>query len=765
MFKLSVIIPFRCENNISDYLFIRLKNLCEILPNHNDIEFLVVDSGSSLNYSESCKKICKENNIRYLFEDTRGKPFSLGGCRDFGVENAEGKVITFLDVDLRMAPSFWDNLLNLIKNWGVSDSKSKVLAIPCLYLSEEGTREFNTLKEDDDKYHKIYLQYLKGNKDNIESFAACSSVMIVDRFHYLSIGGHNPEFNGHGYEDFDLYHRLMIEDNVIPRADNYLKDTKNWVSYEYSGFRSQLSILGRPALMMNIIIFHLWHPRPKKNSFYDTKKLIENRKRIFNAFTKFDKDRLHPQPLVKSDNLYSNVLFFGKKNTNAFNCLRDVFPHLGNVHCVSEYDCVNNFTYEVNDNFFEMLRLNNIRLILFPNPYGNESRLKIYNWCRQNNFPYLVFERGALPNSWFFDPCGFNSDSKSYKIKFDGILSNKKINDIKCYINNCLNHSDALEIQGVRLGGEGLRNKLNISNQKILFVPLQRPSDTVIKYFSGDIEGFDNFINIIDRLAGVLKTYGWVTLVKKHPLEVGNLNFCNAKIVNDDTHFLDLLEACEASALINSGVGMYSMMMSKPCYIFGNAFYEHDNLNYKVLKYEYKDDQKLNLLAKKIISSDFKFDQNKAYTFIDFLVNNFYSFGDVTTSQRIESDSSKRTITKKINFYDLKINNKQIMTYLREPKDFLSTNSPLFERFGLDILQQSSKISGGKQKTSSPECTRKISTPDSLLNQNSSFTEANKQKNPVEKFKRKLNKLRYKPYDFFKDAKNSNLRRLRVFFE
>jgi hypothetical protein len=207
------------------------------------------------------------------------------------------------------------------------------------------------------------------------------------------------------------------------------------------------------------------------------------------------------------------------------------------------------------------------------------------------------------------------------------------------------------------------------------------------------------------------------------------------------------------------------MMMSKPCYIFGNAFYEHDNLNYKVLKYEYKDDQKLNLLAKKIISSDFKFDQNKAYTFIDFLVNNFYSFGDVTTSQRIESDSSKRTITKKINFYDLKINNKQIMTYLREPKDFLSTNSPLFERFGLDILQQSSKISGGKQKTSSPECTRKISTPDSLLNQNSSFTEANKQKNPVEKFKRKLNKLRYKPYDFFKDAKNSNLRRLRVFFE
>lgn len=38
--KLSVIIPFRCENEHSTYLVKRLDDLCSSFPEHSQIEFI-----------------------------------------------------------------------------------------------------------------------------------------------------------------------------------------------------------------------------------------------------------------------------------------------------------------------------------------------------------------------------------------------------------------------------------------------------------------------------------------------------------------------------------------------------------------------------------------------------------------------------------------------------------------------------------------------------------------------------------------------------
>ena len=654
MLKLSVIIPFRCENLYSNYLFERLKELVELLPIHNEIEFMVVDSGSLPHVSNILKELCENKEITYIYQNTIGKPFSLGGCRDFGVQHAKGEAISFLDVDLRMPPSFWDRLLNLMTNWGISSYKKSFLAVPCLYLTQDGTEIFSSEENSESKYTRFYLEYLQGKMENIESFANCSSVMVVDKLYYLSIGGHNPEFNGHGYEDFELYHRLMVEEAAIPRANNYIKDTKTWNTYTYNGFRSQMSIIARPALALNLMVFHLWHPRPKQSSFYNPKKLAENREKIFKSFNDFDKNKKHPKPLATSENIQENFLYFAPLDSNSFNCIRDLIPTLGNPVCINEFDYYDRNTEELSSNFFEMLRLLNIKKILFPNPYGNEVRRIIYEWCRSNEFPYTVFERGALPDSWFLDGNGFNADSESYKaVDYNEGLSISELEKIQEYISNCLNHFDALEQQGNRVGREALLQKLKISGKKILFVPLQRPSDTVIKYFCGEVGTYDNFINVIDNLAKVLKEYGWVTLVKKHPLETSLIDIKNALYVSDETHFLDLIEASDACALINSGVGVYSMMMSKPCYIFGDAFYSIDDVNYKVRAREYSNKKNINNLARKIAKDEFNIDHSKAYKFINFLINDFYSFGKSTVMQRVEADKSLRTITTKIDFYKI----------------------------------------------------------------------------------------------------------------
>ncbi|WGE89175.1 glycosyltransferase [Actinobacillus arthritidis] len=679
--KLSIIIPFRCESDISSYLIERLEDLLATFPKHLPLEILVIDSGSSSKYRKICQSVCDKYNYTYLYHDSFGKPFSIGACRDYGVTKANGSAVTFLDVDLRVAPDFWDRLLVLMECWGVSKYKKSFLAIPCMYLTQDGTKEFLGADESM-RFTHFYLRYLQGDKISIENMALCSSVMVVDRYHYLSVGGHDLEFRGHGYEDFELYHRLLCEENIIPKTQDYYLDQKTWDTLSYKGFRSHFAIVARPAMMMNLFVVHLWHPRPKNVSFYSPTSIVQNRTRYVDKFKKFVETGFNPAPLSIMD---ENVLFFGKINTNASNCLKDVFPFLGNVTYVSEYNFVNDSGILLEDDFELMLKSNQIKKIIFPNPYGNPARLEIYKWCQRMNFPFYIYERGALPDSWFFDKNGFNADSTSYGEALWNIpLSLEEKENIEEYINKCVFGSNFLEKQSSRIGGEALAHKLQLGSKKVLFVPLQRPSDTVIKYMSGAVGSFEKFIQLIDNLAKSLMSKGWVVLCKKHPLETETPTLKYAQYVNEDTHFIDLIELADSVALINSGVGIYSMMMEKPTWIFGDAFYSIDGINQSVKIIDLDIQEEIEELAKRIVKG-FKVDDEKMKQFIHYLVNSFYSFGKPKVTTRTEKDGSLRTITTGIDFYNLKIDGKLVFNYLSENRPTLSLNAPIFERYALDI--------------------------------------------------------------------------------
>lgn len=688
MIKLSVIIPFRCEGQETDYLVERLSDLVSTFPQDLPLEFMVVDSGSALDYRRECQKICQKYGVVYLYHDTFGRPFSIGACRDFGVQHAKGCAVSFLDVDLRVSPDFWQRLLMLMQAWGMSKYKKSFLSIPCMYLTQEGTTEF--LQADDElKFTDFYLRYLQGDKIAIENMALCSSVMVVNRVHYLSVGGHDLEFRGHGYEDFELYHRLLCEENIIPKTEDYYLDQKTWNTLTYKGFRSHLAMIGRPAMMMNLFVVHLWHPRPKTASFYDPQSIIQNRTMYVDKFKKFVETGLHPQALSQTKH---KVLFFGKQGNHASNCLRDAYPFLGNVMYVSEYNFLDKKGVFLADDFEYMLQTNGIDKIIFPNPYGNLARLAIYKWCKQNNFPYYCYERGALPDSWFFDPNGFNADSVSYLPEYwDKPLSEQQKDDISAYIKECVFGSNFLEKQSDRIGGEALAHKLQIGSKKVLFVPLQRPSDTVIKYMSGNIASYTNFIQVIDSIAQSLLSKGWVVLCKKHPLETQTPTLQYAQYVPADTHFIDLLEMADRVALINSGVGVYGMMLQKPTYIFGQAFYACDGLNKTVDNFDLLDKDSIDNLAKEIIQGH-AVDVQKMQRFLHYLVNEFYSFGTPKTISRKEKDGSLRTITTGIDFYRLQLNGKLMFHYEKTPRPKLFTTAPLFERYALDIHLKKNKI-------------------------------------------------------------------------
>lgn len=780
--KLSVIIPFRCETESSYYLMSRLEDLILTFPNELPIEFIVVDSGSKPEYQKKCSEICLDNNIRYLYQDTFGKPFSIGLCRDFGVQYALGDAVSFLDVDLRVSSDFWSRLLLLMEAWGISYYKKSFFSIPCLYLTQEGTEEFLNQKNGELKFLDYYLRYLQGDKFAIENIAFCSSVMVVDRNHYLSVGGHDLGFRGHGYEDFELYHRLLCEESIIPKSDDYYLDQKTWKTATYKGFRSHLAIIGRPAMMMSLFVIHLWHPRPKDMSFYSAERLKANRNIWQDKFREFEKNRVNPKPLVNKSITQDSLLFFAKSFKSPSSAsLRDVFPHLGNVIYANEHNFIDEEGKLNEEDFRTMLNTSNISKVVFPNPYGNRARLEIYQWCLRSGFPYYCYDRGALPDSWFLDSKGFNADSGSYSPNlWDKKLNDEQESEINNYIHSCIYGDSFLEYQSNRIGYEALADKLQTGSKKVLFIPLQRPSDTVIKYMCGEVQTYYRFIKLIDKLAQRLISLGWVVLCKEHPLEKESPHLNYAQYVPRDTHFIDLLELADRVALINSGVGIYSMMMSKPCYIFGDAFYAIEGINKSIEFLDIEDSVDINNLAKDIING-FEVDKNKVNRFIHYLVEEFYSFGSPRTINYKESDGSMRTITTGIDFYDLKIDGVKIFQYEKKKRPQLDLSAPLFERYALDIHMKKKRNSSVKASVESKAIeTRKkhaiVKSSDSTTeNRNSSdSSEAvlahvkshkKNEKNKIEKMEAKLRKYRRDPYNFFADSKKPLFNKIKYFYK
>ena len=332
-----------------------------------------------------------------------------------------------------------------------------------------------------------------------------------------------------------------------------------------------------------------------------------------------------------------NALFLWGK---AYTALSDIYIHFDNKFFIGENKIIN-----VED-LMEYINLNNINYVVIQNPYINEKRLEIYRFLKEKDIKILISDRGALPNSWFFDPNGFNAGSESYLSDiWDIELSEENKKKVKSYIELEVSSDISLENQGKRIGAVKLREQLNIdSNKKILFVPLQRPSDTVIKYFSGNVTSMEDFLENILLVQKSLKDK-WQILVKKHPLEVEKLYEDKLFYVDDNTHFKDLIELSDAVTLINSGVGVISMMYQKPLFYFGKVFYSHDSINKEV--------KNSNELIEYLQKPLYKVDMKKVNRFISYLINDFYSFGNFLTEQRNIQDGTQRTITKKIDFYQI----------------------------------------------------------------------------------------------------------------
>jgi predicted glycosyltransferase involved in capsule biosynthesis len=668
----SVIIPYYAEPRLP-HLRARLDDLCQQLSTVDGIEVVVSEAVRCIGdgtLGPSGGRLMP--SIRHVEHVIDGDVFSIGATRNHGAQCATGTALAFCDVDLRLSTDSWRRLLRSLNAFGIGEFKKRFFSVPCLYLTERGTRQFESAASDMGSF-ELLLAWLHGRTDLVELLAPCTSFIVIDRLHFLAQGGYSHAFGGHGFEDFELHHRLISDGQLFIKPEDYYRDYNDWTAGEYRGFRAMFSLLGRGALYGHLLAVHLWHDRPVDLQFYEAK--VANGRRLVEAMATFDGGGHRPAPLVAREAHNARFMFMGAPQSNAAATLRDVFPLLGTPVFVDEKDFID-AAESVNTRELEhMLAASQITRVLFRNPYRNAARLALYRWCRENHFPYIVFERGGLPNSWFFDSQGFNADSTSYRRElWDRALTSVEDEQVRKYISWCVAGHETLEPQGSRIGAQALAARLGVSGKKVLVVPLQRPSDTATVHMAGAAGSASEFLTFIDACAERLRKDDWVVLCKRHPYETSSPALRAATYVEPDTNILDLVALADRVAVINSSVGLYAMMTATPCYVFGDAYFAFDGVNEAVESLHVE-----NVCAR--VRNGMVVDMDRVHRFIWHLVSEVYSFGRASYASWAETDAAFRKAATAIDFTEIRIPGVARRIYRDEDLSPVPFTAPLYADF------------------------------------------------------------------------------------
>jgi hypothetical protein len=368
----------------------------------------------------------------------------------------------------------------------------------------------------------------------------------------------------------------------------------------------------------------------------------------------------------------------------------------------------------------------------------------IYERVRSLGIEYIVCERGALPGSVFFDPLGFNGESGSYDPdKWRRELSQEEVASLSAYVSHYKVAGDSLEDQPKRIGAQGLKRKLGLApGRKVLFVPLQRPTDSVIEHLCGPIGSYENFLRLIRRLVFCLPPE-WEVVVKRHPLEVESPDLPGVYF-GDQFHINDLISASDAILLINSGVGVLGLLYEKPVLYTGRAFYGHEGISRSVV-------DEVEVLD---AISNFKPNIDLVRQFLYYLIFEFYSFAEFTTRRVSWRDGSLMTATTAIDYRVIRMPQCPEMRFERRTEPLVGRSSILFDRYRAEVKRSPTGIGAQKSMGKQPEppqASRGGTVTGGLV-----ASSTPKQRRPV--VIRKLIKLKNNPTMFFRDSRFAFLR-------
>ncbi|WP_421591165.1 galactosyltransferase-related protein [Shinella sp. M27] len=657
---LTVIITIRAAAHYDMVGRLRNRLLDTRIP--SAVSFLVVDEGSQREDALRMMAICEELGFDYLRVDSDKANFCAATARNIGVSCARSTFVMHEDVDLFPYPGFYQDLLDEIVLQNLHDHSDRFITVPALYLSEQATE--NALTGNLSK-NAIVHDFLTGG-NLVTTFLPASSVIIVNRMYYLAIGGYNDQFNGWGLEDLEYAYRLVRANQqfVSPKDHTWLIESGYSSHSAYRGWRAQFRLHAELLSRKGIFIFHAHH---LKDPAWRNKEQHQENKALFRAcIERFDAEGHFLPALAAQDK--GKSLIFGK-GTFAYN--PSLMPLWGELE-VKGYEAFADI------DIVDYIRTNNINRVIFTNPYASERRRETYARIRDAGIPYLVVERGALTDSMFIDDTGFCCESTRYRREhWPATLDENRLQRVKDYIASETSSSSTLEKQGTRLGVRAALQKLGLPrDKKVLFVPFQSRADTTVNFFAGGIGSFDNFVSLVRDVTRALPA-DWVVLFKNHPLSSVQEEIPGAIDVGD-MHIKDLLDITDYILLMNSGVGVLSILFGKPAIHTAQAFYSDPGLNREAYTVE---------TVLSLLREGFTVDQDSRQRFLSYLIEDFYSFGTFTVSERMNTDKARLTITDRIDYYRVNFLGERILD-VGDATMLTNVKAPVYDLYRESLVSQ-----------------------------------------------------------------------------
>jgi predicted glycosyltransferase involved in capsule biosynthesis len=280
--KIALIVPIRLTANTHEGAE-RLERLCASVP-RDLFDIVISDYGTRPAFDAPLRSLA-EDGITVVRHPAPRPLFSIGHARDFGVAMARQKVVLFNDIDFFGTPEMYRRIHAEVIRRDIGRNMFDFFCVPVLFLTEGGTQAwFAAAAEGRPLVEPWSVEGLEAATANVQFTAFGSSAMVINRHHYLSLGGHDAKFSGHGAEDYDLLHRLAALSPLGPRPNGYFLDFKDNGVRRYWGFRALFALYGLDVFARGVHLVHLWHPRRLEKGYFRSRQNFRNLRKVMAGF-------------------------------------------------------------------------------------------------------------------------------------------------------------------------------------------------------------------------------------------------------------------------------------------------------------------------------------------------------------------------------------------------------------------------------------------------------------------------------------------------
>jgi predicted glycosyltransferase involved in capsule biosynthesis len=541
---------------------------------------LIVDFGSDESHREQVAEACRSAGVELLRVEDDGV-FCLAKARNCGASHARSELLFFSDIDCFGESDLFARLVAHANALEMSAVFDHVVNLPVHHLGPLPTAEFFAATTTEARSAALSRAMTRSvfaaPVERAEYVDPHSNFFLIRRDFFDYLGGVNETFRGHGSEDFEFLLRLSLYSQQYPMPDRpaddlSLSQASAGTRQPYRGFRRLFELMAYPSLAAGLRIAHMHHERDKDATGWHENK-DWSRTRFSEQVMPFLESR---RRLLDYDWMPRSrralVLIHQEAHADVFFPLRLAGYRLTTAISGDEASLQRGLL---------LIERREVDAVAVFNPYMSSHRdLKpLFGAALQQGVRTIVFERGALPESWYYGPDMSYADPDYAALELDAdAFSEQELALTDAYIARLRAGEATLESNGSYAATAERFRELRAKHERVCLVPLQLPDDVAVTRFN---EGYPPYPDFLRELPAAMAARADVLfLVKSHPLSARPFEGASANVIvcGPDDNIHALIDCADAVVAYNSGVGLLALVHGKRLITLGNAFYNRPGL-------------------------------------------------------------------------------------------------------------------------------------------------------------------------------------------